>query len=165
MKKMMGFTIIQNELLDESQLTISARYLLMVLIRFSGQDVSCYPSQKTLGKILNLSTRQIRTHLNELIQAELISKKRSGFNRPNTYIVAKEYRKHTSAQPSNNEQPSSLQLGSAYPLHQGNQLPPKTTYRKETNKRGSHKGFELLREAMIERRLLLPNRVKTLKGK
>lgn len=165
MKTLMGFTIIQNELLDESQLTISARYLLMVLIRFSGQDESCYPSQAKLAKILNISARQIRNLLSELIRAGLISKKRSGYNQSNTYTVAKQYRKLTSTQLTDGKKLSSSQLGSAYPLHNGSEVPTINTYRKETSKKGSSKGFQTLEQTMKNLHLISTNRVTTLKGK
>ncbi len=156
---MKNFTIVPNELLDKSQLSISARYLLCVLLKYCGQDETCYPAQKTLAKVLGFSDRYIRSLITELEGADLISKKRTGFNKSNTYTVSKKYRKYGSGHSNNEENSNSGKLGSAFPLHQGSGVPNKSTYRKETSKRGSDKGFQTLKEAMLKIGYRDPNQV------
>lgn len=146
--KRKNFTIVPNELLNESQLSIPARYLFIVLLRFAGQDSTCYPGQKKLSYILDLSIRQVRNLLKELVIAGLVLKTRSGFNRPNTYTVSKNYQKSRAPKNTYDRQSNSPHIGSAYPLHSGNGFPAINTYRKEKDKKMSEKGLELLRKDM-----------------
>ena len=138
-----NFTIISNELLEESQLSIPARYLLCVLIRRCQSDEWCYPSQITLGKYLNVSSRTIRSYLNELEEAGLILRVRTGFNRPNTYKVAKKFKL--------DRKDTSCHLRAEVPLHKGNIVPPNNTYRrKKYNKESTKIKRELLDKLSIK---------------
>lgn len=140
---MKNYTIIPNELLDASPLPIQARYLLCVLKRFAGQDELCYPSQHRLSLALGVSERQIRTYLRTLEKEGLVSKKRRGFNKSNTYILASKWGK-----------PSSDHSGTPLPHNPGNPIPYKSTYRKPKLKRG----LELVRETLERKGLIFPNR-------
>lgn len=139
---MKNFTAIHNELFERSQLSIPARLLHCILLKYCGQDDHCYPSQKTLAENLGLcGSRHVRTLLNELINAGLVTKKRSGFNKSNTYKVAKDFVLDRNG--------NSSHLGSKFPLHQGSTVPPKNTYRKA----GVKKGIQLLRKRVMGFRL------------
>lgn len=138
---MKNYTIIPNELLDESPLPIQTRYLLCVLKRFAGQDEYCYPSQHRLSRAMGLSERQIRSHLRLLEKHGYISTKRRGFNRPNTYQLNSRW-----------GNPTSGHLGNRLLPNPGNQIPTKSTYRKPKNKRG----MELLRDVLEKRDILHP---------
>ena len=143
---MKDFTLIKNDIFQESQLSIPARYLLCVLTKYCGQKGYCFPSQSTLGKTLGCSDRHIRDLLNELGAAGLVYKTRRGYNRSNTYKVAKEF------VVKNDRNAGSYQLGSMFPLHQGSPIPPKSTYL-EIKDKSSSKGLERLRKVMEERGL------------
>lgn len=151
---MKNFTQIPNQIFQESQLTLQARYLLCVLLKFCGQDESCFPSQKLLAKIMCLSVRQTTDYLRELEDSGIIKRKRAGFNRPNTYTVAREYENYTSHQVSLNKKSNSSELRALFPLHTRNAVPPTNTYRKEKDKRRSSKGLESLRETLVKRRII-----------
>lgn len=142
---MKNFTIILNELLGESQLSIPSRYLFCVLLKYCGRKEWCFPSQKTLAKDLNCSERHIRNLIKELERNELVYKVRRGFNRSNNYRLATSLTYYR--QPNGN--PNSSHLGSMLPLHTGNEVPPKSTYLKAKAKR-SVKGLERLKESMEE---------------
>lgn len=131
---MKNYTIIPNEILDESDLDIPARYLYCVLLRHCGKDDHCYPGQETLGRELGYTDRQIRNLLNNLLKTGLITKKRTGYNKSNTYHVARTLARERKG--------GSYQLGSSIPLHTGNQIPPNNTYRKGKG----NKGFQKFRE-------------------
>jgi hypothetical protein len=146
---MINFTQVPNELFEQSQLSIPARYLFCLLLRYCGQKDSCFPSQKTLSHILNYSVRYTAMLLNELKAAGLIKKERTGFNRSNTYFVSKNYEKYISYQP-NDEKHCSSHLRSRVPFHNGTPLPPIDTYTKEKEKKEISKGFESLRESLTE---------------
>ena len=159
MKMKPSYTIIKNELLAASQLSIQARYLHMVLLRFAGQDDFCYPSQDTLATIMNLSVRRVRTYLEELCQNKLVRIDRSGYNRTNTYYVSKDFKTYLV---ENDGKSVSPHIGSIFPLNNGNALPTKGTYRKRKDKNISELEIEKLR---ITRKRLAENKVMQLDGR
>lgn len=148
---MKNFTVIPNEILEKSQLSVPARYLLCVLLKYCGQNEWCYPSQETLGKQLGYTARYVRDLLNELQLNKLIKRKRTGFNKPNTYKVAKIF--ETERKQDGNH------LGSKIPLNEGTELPPNSTYVKAKEK----KSLEIMREKLTKNGILRPSRV-VLKG-
>ena len=144
---MEDFTVIPNKMLRESQLSIPARYLLCVLIKYCGQKDWCYPSQKTLGKQMGYTARYIRDLLKELELNELIKRKRIGFNRTNTYKVTKEFK--TIRKQGGNH------LGSKVPLNEGTIFPPNSTYTKTKDK----KTMEIMREELTEKGIFQPSTI------
>jgi hypothetical protein len=148
---MKNFTLIPNEILEESQLSITTRYLLCVLLKFSGQNDWCYPNQKTLGKNLDCSPRHIRNLLGELELNGLIVKRRTGFNKPNNYKVSKEY--------TSERKYGSCHIGSKFPVNQGTAFPSKNTYVKTKSKRR----MEIEREKLTEKGIIRSSQI-VLKG-
>lgn len=119
---MKNYTQIPNEILEPNQLSPQAKLLHCALLRFCQSSDWCYPSQKMLAKCLDLSTRMVRTYTKELESYGLVYKIRTGFNRPNTYRVAKAITREG----KNN----SYHIGSTFPLHDGSVVPPNNTYRR-----------------------------------
>lgn len=115
-------------MLNVSQLSITARYLYCVLSRHCGKSEWCFPGQSTLGKELGISPRYIRDFIKELETNGLLSKQRTGFNRPNTYRLAKTLNSGKSHSSSMDKQPSTPQISSVFPLHEGTLVPPNSTY-------------------------------------
>lgn len=139
---MKNYTKIPNEMLNQSQLSIPARYLYCVLVKHCGQNETCYPGQERLGKTLGITPRHIRHLLNELLLNGLILKKRTGYNKPNTYTVTKDlitYRKG-----------ASYHVGNKFPFQRGTTTPANSTYRKGK----ANKGMEKLADYLIEKRIL-----------
>lgn len=149
---MRNFTIIPNQVLEQSQLSVQSRYLYCVLLKHCGKNDYCFPSQITLGKTLGCSDRNIRTLLAELIQNELISKQRRGWNRSNTYYVVKLL--------ETDRIPSTYHSGSEVPVHNETAVPPKSTYliTKDNNKY-SLKGKEQCRKNLESIGILKPTRL------
>ena len=141
---MKGYTKIPNDMLNPSQLSIEARYLYCVLLRYCGKDEWCYPSQKKIGDDLGITERHIRNLLNELNSAGLMEKKRRGWNRSNTYHITKYLKTERNG--------ISYHLGNLVPFHNGNSVPANSTYLKGKDKR-SIKGLELLRNTLISKRI------------
>jgi len=139
---MKNYTKIPNEIFEKSQLSISARYLYCLLLKFCGKKEWCYPSQKTLGKVAGKSEKRIRAYLEELKEAGLILVRRTGFNKPNTYKVSK------SPEIVEDRTKMTPQIGSKFPLHMGQKVPPKSTYIKEKDKTTSKKGMEQIGEVL-----------------
>ena len=121
------FTKIPNEIFDSNPVSIAARFLYCILLRRCQNSGQCYPSQATLGKYMNLSTRYIRTLLNELIQFKLVRKVRTGFNRSNTYFVTDS--------PMFDGQSYSSHSGITVPIHTGVTVPSKNTHRTRNYKK------------------------------
>jgi hypothetical protein len=144
---MRNFTVIPNEILEESQLSVPARYLLCVLLKYCGQNDWCYPSQETLGKQLGYTARYIRDLLNELESNRLIVRKRLGFNKTNTYKATKSFLKTRNQNESH--------LGSMIPLNEGIVVPPNSTYIKAKDKRG----MESMRDILVRKEILKPSKV------
>lgn len=142
---MKNYTKIPNEMLNQSQLSIPARYLYCVMLRHCGQDNHCFPSQATLGEEIGVTDRYVRSLINELISIGIVYKRRLGYNRANTYTVAKDLKRDWKN--------GSYHLGTKFPLHQGTPVPDKSTYIKGKGKR-SIKGFEKLRKDLFEKRII-----------
>jgi len=150
---MRNYTKIPNEIFEPSQLSIKSRYLYCVLLKFCGKDDHCFPGQKRLAEILKCSERYIRDLIDELEKSEILVKRRSGWNRTNTYTLTKDLtsnRKPSSAPLRNSISP---QLGPVIPIHQGTPLPPKSTYLKGKDKR-SLKGLEKMRRVLEEKGII-----------
>lgn len=146
---MKNYTKIPNEMLNESQLPIPARYLYCVLLKYCGKNEWCFPGQKTLAKILGYSEEYIRKLLKKLYTAGIVSKKRRGFNRTNTYKVAKSL--------EINRNSGSAHIGSKFPLHQGTTVAPKSIYLKGKGKR-SLKGLEKCRKELEKKGIMPPRK-------
>lgn len=158
---MKDFTVIPNLLLRPSKLKINARYLLCVLLRYCRNLEYCFPSQRTLGKDLELSARQVSVYLNELIKEGLISKTRTGFNTSNTYKIDKNSIFDTEPVSTANEpttkidrKQGSAHIRSVVPFYTGNiLLPSNTSLLIKDNNTYSGDGLEKLRKSLIARGL------------
>lgn len=86
---MINYTKIPNELLNNIDLSVQARYLLCVLLRHCGRKETCFPSQKALAATTRFSTRYIRKLICELKSLGYIQVRRGGFNKSNVYYIDK----------------------------------------------------------------------------
>lgn len=143
---MRGYTKIPNELLDESDLSIQERYLYCVMLRHCGNKDTCFPSHLRLGKILGVSDRYIRFLISSLEKkSDILSHKRSGWNRANTYTLSKDL--------TLKRNQSSYHLGSMFPIHKGNSIPTNNTYLTGKGNR-SLKGLESMRKDLEKKGIL-----------
>ena len=131
--KKKGFTIVPNELLLPNQLSVQERYLYLILMKYAGKSDYCYPSHKALANDMGYSTRYITKLLALLREKGLLTWNRRGFNRPNTYQIAKSFVQERNG--------STYQLGTTFPLNRGNGVPDNSTY--IIGK--ANKGIEILR--------------------
>ncbi len=140
---MKNFTMIPNELLGESQLPLTERYLYCVLLCYCGSDKDyCWPGHDALARSLSITPRQIRNLLCNLETQGFIKKTRAGWNRTNTYEVAKRL--------TVDRKSGSTVIGNMFPFHHGNEVPSINTYGTKKGKR-SDVGFEKFRESMKEK--------------
>ena len=101
---------------------------------------------KNTGEGTRATARHVRTLIERLISAGLVSKRRRGWNRSNTYTVSRELRIDIDGKSG------SYHLGSKFPLHRENVVPDKSTYLKGKGKKSSA-GFEKLKESLVKRGL------------
>lgn len=149
------YTKVPNLLFEESNLSINSRYLFCVLLKYCGKKDYCFPSQKTLAKVVGCSDRYVRKLLNELKVAGIIYVKRTGFNKPNTYKVSKDLMRIQGSSPNmvSDDKPISSHIGTPVPLHTASQLPTNSNYIKEKDKnsKNSSKGLESCREQLLKK--------------
>lgn len=76
---MINYTIISNDLITSNDISDGAYRLYSYLLSMCyGQKKECYPSQEYLSKALRKSVRTIQRYIHELINANLVAKKRRG---------------------------------------------------------------------------------------
>ena len=51
----------------------TSKLVLFVLSNYADEEHSCFPSEKTLGRICGISDRQVRTHLKKLEASGLLT--------------------------------------------------------------------------------------------
>lgn len=131
-----NYTKVPNEIFDENQLSTPAKLLYIALLRYCGNKDYCYPSQKLLSIYMGVTTRQTRNYLDELYKAGIVFKRRTGFNKPNTYKVSNCLNTYT------DKKTMSPQIGTKFPLHTDQQFPTNRTYLKLTEKMSVNKFAE-----------------------
>ena len=140
MKIKKNFTQIPNKVLSSSPLSVPARYLMCVLLRYMMQKDFCFPSQKLLANDLNYSARYIRTLLKELVTHGYIRKVRTGFNKSNTYILGSKLEGNY----------TSPDRGRVSPVHKGSKVPTNNTNERIINKKKLDR-INKIREKAIKR--------------
>ncbi len=146
------YTKVPNLLFEESNLSINSRYLFCILLKYCGKKDTCFPSQKTLAKVMGCSDRYVRKLLNELKVTKIIYVRRTGFNKPNTYKVSKDLMRIQGSSPNmvSDDKPISSHIGTPVPLHTASQLPTNSNYIKEKDKnsKNSSKALEKCKEKL-----------------
>ncbi|MGB5102278.1 MAG: helix-turn-helix domain-containing protein [Steroidobacteraceae bacterium] len=84
-----GFTSIPNRILRNGEISLGSRMCYAMLLSYAWQDNFCFPAQLRLADDLGIGERTVRQYLNELRDAELITWKQRGLNRPNIYRILK----------------------------------------------------------------------------
>lgn len=121
-----GFTRTPNDLLEDSTISASARFLYIILLKYAWSKNEAYPGQKRLAKMMGVNDRTIRTYLAELQEKGLLSIQRQGLTKTNLYTL------HKWISPSQKRKNNLLQNGIDNPLLNGNQLPTNNTQYEKT---------------------------------
>ena len=80
-----GFTQVPNRIIEHSTASLAAKMVYITLLKYSRQGDRAFPSQETLARELNTSTRSIHTYLAELEKHALITIQRRGRTQANLY--------------------------------------------------------------------------------
>jgi len=70
-----GFTMVDNIVLDDNEISVQARFLYAQLLKYAFNKEKCFPKQKDLAEICNSSVRTIQNWLKELVDYGLIETK------------------------------------------------------------------------------------------
>lgn len=146
--------MVPNEVLDESQLSIQARFLYIVLLKHCYQKETCFPGQKALAAVLGCGERNIRVLLKQLVNEGLIEIKRDGWNRANTYTVYRNLKSTRNLHSINNptiRNSASSHSGTKVPLHTGKNVPTNNTNGIKRNNKMSPAKYEIWRKELIEK--------------
>ncbi len=84
-----GFTSAPNYILDDSGVSIAARFTYIVLLSFAWRAGSCFPGQARLAKTIGVTDRAVRNYLGELIEKGYIRVSRRGLGKTNIYHILK----------------------------------------------------------------------------
>jgi len=83
-----GFTSVPNIVLT-SDLSFGAKVIYALLLMFAWQDKETFPGQARLAQAAGCTEKTVRTYLNELKEAGLITWKRRGLTQTNVYYINK----------------------------------------------------------------------------
>lgn len=84
-----GFTSAPNYILEDTKLSIAARFTYITLLSFAWQQGSCFPGQTKLASKLGVTDRAVRKYLTELIEAGYLKVARRGLGKTNVYHLLK----------------------------------------------------------------------------
>ena len=80
-----GFTQIPNVLLTNPSLSVGAKLVYAMLLKYAWSDNACFPGQQTLARDMGAGERSIRTYLKELEGAGFLEVTQRGLGRTNLY--------------------------------------------------------------------------------
>lgn len=80
-----GFTQVPNVILTNKDLSIGAKLVYAMLLKYAWQDDYCFPGQQKLATDMGAGERSVRTYLKELEEAAFLDVKQQGLGRTNLY--------------------------------------------------------------------------------
>lgn len=83
-----GFTQVPNFILVKSDLSIGAKVIYSMFLRYAWHNDSCFPGQERLAKDMGIAERSVRTYIQELEKHDLLEVKRRGQGRTNLYKIS-----------------------------------------------------------------------------
>ena len=82
-----GWTGVPNFILESKEISVGAKLIYAMLLKYAREMDECFPGQARLAKDIGASERSVRTWLKELENMSLVSIKQRGQGRPNLYTV------------------------------------------------------------------------------
>ena len=80
-----GFTQVPNALLRHKSISPGAKLVYTMLLSYAWQNDFCFPGQETLAKDMGVTSRSVRTYLNELEAKKFLTIQQQGQGRVNIY--------------------------------------------------------------------------------
>jgi DNA-binding transcriptional ArsR family regulator len=82
-----GWTGVPNFILESKDISVGAKLIYAMLLKYAREMDECFPGQSRLAKDIGNSERSVRSWLKELERVRLIDIKQRGQGRPNLYTV------------------------------------------------------------------------------
>jgi DNA-binding transcriptional regulator YhcF (GntR family) len=95
-----GFTTAPNYILDDTRVSIAARFTYIILLSFAWQQGSCFPGQTRLAQKLGVSRQMANRYLAELKVKGFIDWQRRGLGKTNVYRILKLPKSEADVKPS-----------------------------------------------------------------
>ena len=111
----MGWTGVPNFILESTRISMGAKLVYAMLLKYAREMDQCFPGQQRLSKDMGSGKRSVVRFIAELESVGLISIKRRGQGRPNlytNYLKASFWRKRETKQKCQNGTSRSANLAS-----------------------------------------------------
>ncbi len=82
-----GWTGIPNFVLESKKISVGAKIVYAMLLKYAREESSCFPGQERLAQDIGCGERSVRRWLDELAAGKIISVKQRGQGLPNLYTV------------------------------------------------------------------------------
>jgi hypothetical protein len=80
-----GFTQVPNFILTNKSLSVGAKLLYAMLLKYNWTDEGCFPGQQKLAEDMGSGERSVRTYQKELEAARLLKVTQRGLGKTNYY--------------------------------------------------------------------------------
>lgn len=80
-----GFTQVPNFILTNEDISVGAKLVYAMLLKYAWYDDGCYPGQSKLAQDMGAGERSVRTYLKELEVASLLEITQRGLGKTNLY--------------------------------------------------------------------------------
>ena len=80
-----GFTQVPNFVLTNKALSVGAKLVYAMLLKYAWTDNACFPGQQKLAEDMGSGERSIRTYLKELEDSHLLEVTQRGLGKTNLY--------------------------------------------------------------------------------
>jgi helix-turn-helix protein len=80
-----GFTQVPNFILTNKHLSVGAKLLYAMILKYDWDNQGCFPGQQQLADDMGSAERSIRTYQKELEEAEVLEVKQRGLGKTNVY--------------------------------------------------------------------------------
>ena len=80
-----GFTQVPNFVLTNKALSVGAKLVYAMLLKYAWTDNACFPGQQKLAEDMGSGERSVRTYLKELEDAKFLEVTQRGLGKTNLY--------------------------------------------------------------------------------
>lgn len=82
-----GWTGVPNFILESKEITVGAKMVYAMLLKYAREMDLCFPGQDRLAKDLGCGQRSVVRYIGELEKVKLLTVQRRGQGRPNLYTI------------------------------------------------------------------------------
>jgi len=82
-----GWTGVPNFILESKQISVGAKLVYAMLLKYARELNECFPGQDRLAEDMGATRQSVNTYIKELREVGLITVQRRGQGRPNLYTI------------------------------------------------------------------------------